>query len=152
LSKKPSFITRVKRKIIFYLVLIAVVYGFYYALWGQFVYTITAYCNCPICINVPEYRDGKFASGKKLYWGAVAADPKVHFGSKVELVPTWPQDWLAAMVFLNGRRNFTVEDRGGLIKGKDIDIFIPDSMGGHPVAKKWGVRRMRIKINGEWAK
>jgi 3D (Asp-Asp-Asp) domain-containing protein len=152
LSKKhPSFLTRVKRKFVSYLVFTALVYGAYYALWGQHVYKITAYCNCPICINVPEYRDNKFASGKKLYWGAVAADPKVKFNSKVELIPTWPQDWLAALYLLKGRRNFTVEDRGGLIKGKDIDIYIPDSMGGHQTARNWGVRRMRIKINGEWA-
>lgn len=152
MSKRLSFIARVKRRIIFYLVLIAVGYGFYYVLWGQYVYTITAYCNCPVCINVPEYRDGKFASGRKLYWGAVAADPRVKFGSGVELIPHWPHDWIATLALLKGRRNFTVEDRGGLIKGRDIDVFIPDSMGGHKTARQWGVRRMRVKINGEWAK
>jgi len=66
-------------------------------------------------------------------------------------VPLWPQDWGKVMTLLRGRRKFTVEDRGGKIKGKHIDLFIPDSMGGHQTARKWGVRRIRIKLNGEWA-
>jgi len=112
---------------------------------------VTAYCNCPICINIPKYHDSQFASGKKIYWGGIAADPSVRFGSKVELAPHWPQDWAAIAGLLKGRRNFRVEDRGGKIKGKHIDLFIPDSMGGHKTALRWGVRRMRLKINGEWA-
>jgi len=151
LGKKPSFLTRIKRAIFLYAVFTFIAYGVYYQYWGRYVYKITAYCNCPICINIPEYRDGKFANGKKIYWGGVAADPKVKFGSKVELVPTWPQDWMATFALLNGRRKFIVEDRGGMIKGRDIDVFIPDSMGGHQRARQWGARRMRIKINGEWA-
>ena len=113
---------------------------------------MTAYCNCPICINVKKYQDNQFASGRPIYWGGIAADPSIPFGSKVELAPHWPQDWLADQVILQGRRNFTVEDRGGKIKGRHIDLFIPDSLGAHSMARKWGVRRMRIKINGKWAK
>ena len=151
MSKKPPFVIRVKRAIILYAIFTFILYGVYYECWGKYVYKITAYCNCPICINIPKYRDDKFASGKKIYWGGVAADPKVKFGSNVELVPTWPQDWVATRNVLKSRRKFTVEDRGGLIKGRDIDVFIPDSMGGHKTARQWGVRRMRIKINGKWA-
>jgi len=112
---------------------------------------ITAYCNCPICINVKKYHDGRFASGKKVYWGALAADPSIPFRTKVELMPLWPQDWAVIFTRLKGRRNFKVEDRGGKIKGKHIDLFIPDSLGGHKAARRWGARRMRLKINGEWA-
>ncbi|MBI4431548.1 MAG: 3D domain-containing protein [Candidatus Omnitrophica bacterium] len=115
------------------------------------MYTVTAYCNCPICINVPAYRDGKFASGKKLYWGAVAADPSVPFGAKVELVPHSPLDLFDIFFLLRGRFNYRVEDRGGKIKGRDIDIYIPESLGGHKLALQWGRRHMRIKINGELA-
>ena len=112
---------------------------------------VTAYCNCPICINVKKYQDSRFASNKPIYWGGLAADSTVPFGAQVELVPHWPQDWYAISKLLNGKRNFRVEDRGGKIKGKHIDLFISDSMGGHQAARRWGVRRMRIKINGELA-
>ena len=109
---------------------------------------MTAYCNCPICINVEKHRDGKFASGRPVYWGGAASDPGVSFGSKLELMPHLPQDWLAVFTALRGRRDFRVEDRGGKITGRHIDLFIPDDLGGHKTAIAWGVRRMRIKLNG----
>ena len=62
-----------------------------------------------------------------------------------------PQDAAAVMTLLNGRFNFTAADRGGKIKGRHIDLFIPDKLGGHKTARKWGVRRMRIKLNGKLA-
>ena len=148
---KSSFSKRLKRTIFAYALFTFLAYTAYYEFWGKHVYLVTAYCNCPICINVPQYRDNKFASGKKLYWGAAAADSKVKFGSKIELVPLWPQDWFAEQKVLKGRNKFTVEDRGGKIKGKHIDLFIPDSMGGHKAALHWGARRMRLKINGKFA-
>lgn len=140
-----------KQRVYSYLLLAFLVWGIYYFGWGRHLYTVTAYCGCPICINVPEYRDGKFASGKKIYWGGVAADPKVPFGTRVELFPLSPKNLGAMISLLKGRRRFVVEDRGGLIKGRDIDIFIPDSMGGHKTAKKWGVRKMRVFMNGRLA-
>jgi 3D (Asp-Asp-Asp) domain-containing protein len=131
-----------------------VVFGFalYHQLWGRYLYLVTAYCDCPICINVPAYRDGRFANGKEVYWGGAAADPKVKFGSRIELMPQWPRDWKAVRSILKGRRRFVVEDRGSKIKGRHIDLFIPDRLGGHQAAKRWGARRMRIKINKEWAR
>ena len=99
-----------------------------------------------------KYQDHHFASGKNVYWGGIAADPKIRFKSKVELLPQWPQDWLAVLMILGGRRRFVVEDRGGKIKGRHVDLFIPDSLGGHEMARHWGVRKMRIKVNGELAK
>lgn len=129
-----------------------VIWGIYYISWGRHLYLVTAYCNCPICVNVKKFqRDNQFASGRKLYWGAIAADPSIRFRTKVELVPLWPQDWGTIFFMFQGKRNFIVEDRGGKIKSRHIDVFIPDSMGGHKTARNWGVRRMRIKINGEWA-
>ncbi len=139
------------RAILAYAFLTIALWSIYYAFWGRHLYTITAYDNCPICINIAKYYDGKFADGKPIYWGGIAADPSVRFGTKIELVPLWLQDWGAVSKLLHGRRNFRVEDRGGKIKGKHLDVFIPDSFGGHKTALKWGVRRMRIKINGEWA-
>ncbi len=123
----------------------------YHQLWGRHLYLVTAYCDCPVCINVPAYRDGKFASGKKVYWGAAAADLAVPFGSDIELVPVSPVNVFTVKRILRGRTEFKTEDRGGKIKGRHIDIFIPDFLGGHQTALRWGVRKMRIKLNGEWA-
>ncbi|OGW86384.1 MAG: hypothetical protein A3C35_07905 [Omnitrophica bacterium RIFCSPHIGHO2_02_FULL_46_11] len=146
-----SFISQIKKWILIYGLSTILIWTIYYQTWGKHLYLITAYCNCPICINVKKYHDGRFASGKKVYWGALAADPSIPFRTKVELMPLWPQDWAVIFTRLKGRRNFKVEDRGGKIKGKHIDLFIPDSLGGHKAARRWGARRMRLKINGEWA-
>lgn len=138
---------RVTTRIILILILIAVAWKAYDVLWLRHRYLITAYCDCPICVNVPEFRDGKFASQRPVYWGGVAADKSVPFGSSVELVPFTLRDWFAVWSYLGDRRQFTVEDRGGKIHGRHIDIFFPQSMGGHEKATHWGVRRMRVKIN-----
>lgn len=123
----------------------------HYFFWARHEYLITAYCNCSICVNIKEFHDGKFANGKPVYWGGVAADKSIPFGSEIELVPETPSDWFSVYRFFAGRRRFTVEDRGGKIRGRHIDIFFPDSRGGHQTALRWGVRHMRIKINGQWA-
>ena len=142
---------RTKRKILTYAFLFFFAWGIYYELWGKHLYVVTAYCNCPICINVKEYQDGRFASGRRIYWGAVATDSKIPFGTDMKLVPLLPQDWFAVAFFLKGKRDFVVEDRGGKVRGKHIDLFISDSLGGHQTAKNWGRRKMRLKVNGEWA-
>ena len=142
--------SRLTSKLLAYGILVAFLWSLYYSLWGKHVYLVTAYCGCPICINVPKYqKDTQFASGKHVYWGGAAADPKVPFGTQIELVALWPQDWFAISATLKGRRDFVVEDRGGKIKGRHIDLFIPDSLGGHQTALNWGVRRMRLRMNGK---
>ena len=143
-----GIIKRLQLKVIRIAVFIFMVWVSYQYFWGRHLYTITAYCNCPICIDIASYRDGKFASGKKIYWGGVAADPSVPMGAKVDLVPQTPRDLMDIFTLLHGRFHYRVEDRGGKIKGRDIDIYIPDSRGGHKQALKWGKRKMRIKING----
>ena len=135
-------------RIVFIAVLLSGMWKAYDVLWLRHRYLITAYCDCPICINVAEFRDGKFASMHPVYWGGVAADKSIPFGSSVELVPFTVRDWFAVRNFLGNRRDFTVEDRGGKIHGRHIDIFFPGSQGGHQAAVQWGVRRMRVKING----
>lgn len=136
-------------KIILILVLVASAWRAYDVLWLRHRYLITAYCDCPVCINVPEFRDGKFASQRPIYWGGVAADKSIPFGADIELVPFTVRDWFAVWFYLGGRRNFKVEDRGGKIHGRHIDIFFPQSLGGHEMAVHWGVRRMRVRINGQ---
>lgn len=135
-------------KIVFILILIAGALKAYDVLWLRHRCLITAYCDCPICVNVPAFRDGKFASQHPVYWGGVAADKSIPLGSSVELIPVTVPDWVCVWFYLGGRRHFTVEDRGGKIHGRHIDIFFPQSRGGHKTAVHWGVRRMRVKING----
>lgn len=142
---------RLQKKITRIALYLFIAWAAYQFFWARHFYAVTAYCNCPICINVPAYRDDQFASGKKVYWGAVAADPSVPFGAKVELVPQSPLDILDVFFLLKGRFNYRVEDRGGKIKGRDIDIYIPQSIGGHKQALRWGRRHMRVKINGKLA-
>lgn len=145
-------LNRLRKKIVRYALLIFIVWAFYQIFWARYFYIVTAYCNCPICVNVPEYLDNQFASGKKIYWGGAAADPKVPFGARIELVPQSPKDIWDVLTLLRGRFKYRVEDRGGKIQGRHIDLYIPKSLGGHKKALKWGKKRMRIKINGELAK
>jgi len=135
-------------QLVWILILAALVWKAYDFFWARHRYLITAYCDCPICINVEDFRDGKFASGHQVYWGGVAADKAVPFGSDVELVPAMPGDWLAVRNLMDNRRHFTVEDRGGKIHGRHLDVFFPQSRGGHQAALRWGVRRMRVRIDG----
>ena len=148
---RKSLLKRFKRRLLTGAVICFMLSFSYYWFWGRFLYRVTAYCNCPICINVSKYQDSQFASGKSIHWGGVAADRQIAFGSDIELLPQWPQDWFAVHHTLRNRRHFVVEDRGGKIKGRAIDIFIPDQFGGHQTALEWGVRRMRIKVNGKLA-
>lgn len=142
---------KLKRTLLTLVLLGGVLSAAYYYFWGRYTYLVTAYCNCPICINVKAFHDGRFANGKKIYWGGIAADPKIPFGTNIELVPVMPQDLFAVSKILKGRKQFQVTDRGGKIKARHVDLFIPKSMGGHPAAKRWGARRMRLRINGKLA-
>ena len=69
-------------------------------------YRITYYCNCPICCDKWSTTT---ASGATTVEGVTcAADPSIPFGTKL---------------LINGHV-YTVQDRGGAIKGKHIDIYI----------------------------
>lgn len=68
-------------------------------------YTLTAYCACAKCCGKTN---GITASGKKAVSGhTVAAPSNFPFGTKLEI---------------NGKI-YTVEDRGGAIQGKRLDIY-----------------------------
>jgi 3D (Asp-Asp-Asp) domain-containing protein len=60
------------------------------------------------CDNTPFIT----ASGKKVFWGVIAADKKYQFGTNI-YIPYF-------------RKIFIVLDRGGKIKGNHIDIWMPD--------------------------
>ena len=86
-------------------------------------YKLTAYCACKKCCGKT---DGITASGVKAVEGiTVAADTRVlPFGTKV---------------LIDGHE-YTVQDKGGAIKGNKIDIYFED----HMTAKKFGVQYKEV--------
>ena len=91
---------------------------------GSQVYKITAYCSCAKCCGKAT---GRTAMGTRATAGrTVAASAKFAFGTKLNI---------------NGHV-YTVEDRGGAIKGNKIDIFVNS----HAEALAWGVRYLPVSV------
>ena len=91
---------------------------------GSQVYKITAYCPCAKCCGKAT---GRTAMGTRATAGrTVAASGKFAFGTKLNI---------------NGHV-YTVEDRGGAIKGNKIDIFVNS----HAEALAWGVRYLPVSV------
>ena len=89
------------------------------------IYKVTAYCPCSKCCG--KYASGYTAAGTKATAGrTVAASSKFAFGTKLNI---------------NGKV-YTVEDRGGAIKGNRIDIFVSS----HAEALKWGVKYLPVSV------
>ena len=87
-------------------------------------YKITAYCSCSKCCGKTT---GRTASGTQATAGrTVAAPAKFAFGTQLNI----------------GGNIYTVEDRGGAIKGNRIDIYV-DS---HSAALQWGVRYLPVSV------
>lgn len=87
------------------------------------VYKVTAYCSCCECCGKC---DGITASGTAATEGrTIAADTSIlPFGSQV---------------VINGHE-YTVEDRGGSVKGNTIDIY----MDSHEAAVEFGVQYIEV--------
>ena len=91
---------------------------------GGKTYKITAYCPCSKCCGKST---GRTASGTKATEGrTVAAPSNFAFGTKLNI----------------GGHVYTVEDRGGAIKGNKIDIFVSS----HQEALQWGVRYLTVSV------
>lgn len=87
-------------------------------------YKITAYCSCSKCCGKST---GRTASGTQATAGrTVAAPAKFAFGTKLNI----------------GGNVYTVEDRGGAIKGNRIDIYVSS----HSAALQWGVRYLPVSV------
>lgn len=85
-------------------------------------YKITAYCGCAKCCGKT---DGITASGTHVTAGrTIAAPPEIPFGTKL---------------MINGHI-YTVEDRGGAIKGNRIDIYFES----HEEAERFGVQYIEV--------
>lgn len=87
-------------------------------------YKITAYCGCSKCCGKS---DCITASGTKATQGRTVAAPKtLPFGTKLNI----------------GGKIYTVEDRGGAIKGNRIDVYFNS----HSEALKFGVKYLDVYI------
>lgn len=106
-------------------------------LWSLGEFKITAYCPCEKCCGYwatvrPTDENGEpivyTASGKIAAQGVtVAADTSIlPFGT----------------VIVIGEHEYTVQDRGGMVKGNHVDIYF-DS---HEAAKEWGTQYMEIFV------
>ena len=87
-------------------------------------YKITAYCSCSKCCGKTT---GRTASGTQATAGrTVAAPSKFAFGTKLNI----------------GGHIYTVEVRGGAIKGNRIDIYVSS----HSAALQWGVKYLPVSV------
>lgn len=104
-------------------------------LWSLGEYKLTAYCSCEKCCG---------------YWATVRpvdgeGNPIVHTadGSVAKHGVTVAADTdilpFGTVLVIDGNE-YTVQDRGGAVKGKHIDIYF-DS---HEAAKEFGVKHMEI--------
>lgn len=90
-------------------------------------------------MSATAYSSGvKTASGKTVKpFHTIAAPRDIPFGTKV-YIPELVQYWKKRGVEISGI--FTVEDRGGAIKGNKIDVY----MTSESVARNWGVRNVTV--------
>ena len=92
--------------------------------YGEYLgtFTVTAYCPCKKCCGKTN---GKTASGKIATANhTVAASKQFAFGTQLVI----------------GGKVYTVEDRGGAIKGNRIDIFFAS----HKAALQFGRKKMKV--------
>ena len=88
------------------------------------IFKVTAYCSCAKCCGKTT---GITASGTKATAGrTVAASGQFAFGTKL---------------IINGQE-YTVEDRGGAIRGNRIDVY----MNSHAEALAWGVKYLPVQV------
>ena len=94
------------------------------AVIGGETYKITAYCSCSKCCGKTT---GRTASGTQATAGrTVAAPSKFAFGTKLNI----------------GGHIYTVEDRGGAIKGNRIDVYVNS----HSAALQRGVKYLPVSL------
>lgn len=89
------------------------------------IFKVTAYCSCSKCCG--KWANGITAMGTTAKAGrTVAASSQFSFGTKL---------------LINGKV-YTVEDRGGAIKGNRIDMYVNS----HKEALRWGVKYLPVKV------
>ncbi len=96
------------------------------------IFTATAYCSCKKCCDKDPSNKwyGITASGRKAGWGTVAVDRRlIELGSRLR-IEGFPDTV------------FRVDDVGGAIKGKRIDLWFPS----HRKALEFGRQKLVVKL------
>jgi 3D (Asp-Asp-Asp) domain-containing protein len=98
--------------------------------WRNVRMRVTAYCACRRCCG--RHSNGRTASNHRIRRGDVfvAADKMYRFGTEM------------AIPGYNNAKVVKVLDRGRVIKGNRLDVFIPS----HKRARKWGVRYLDVQV------
>lgn len=93
-------------------------------------YTVSFYCDCPICTKTAK--GSKTASGVKPKEGiTIACDGEILK--------------MGDIVYIESVGVRVCEDKGSVIKGNRIDVYIDD----HDIANKMGIRKVNVyKIGG----
>jgi len=86
------------------------------------LWRVSAYCPCARCCG--KFSDGITASGTRADHPLVAAPPEIPFGTWMQIPGYADGAWVQ------------VEDRGGAIKGRKLDLLFTT----HSDALEWGVK------------
>ena len=102
------------------------------------VWRVTGYCLCSRCCGIWSTKGVNSknqritASGKPAKGLIIAAPPIIPFGTRLSIP---------------GYGVASVEDRGGAIKGRRLDVLFTDKDGvsGHQRALNWGVQHLEVR-------
>lgn len=111
------------------------------------VMEVTGYCDCGICcswerswfgLGPPVISAGP-NKGKPKQVGVTASGGKTRPGTIAADTSVLP---FGTIVYVPGYGYGRVEDRGGAIKGKRLDLWFSS----HEKAKQWGRKRISVKV------
>lgn len=108
--------------------------------------TVTGYCDCGTCcgwtrswfgFGPPVYASGPL-KGRRKQVGITATGTRTHHGTVAADPALYP---MGTRLRIPGYGEGTVEDVGGAIKGRHIDLWFPS----HEEAVAWGVQRIKVE-------
>lgn len=106
---------------------------------------VTAYCPCGTCCNWkrnwygrPVYASGPL-KGKPKKVGVTASGTRAHKGTIAADTRLFP---FGTIMEIPGYGYGQVEDRGGAIAGRHIDVYFSS----HEQALEWGRKRLRVRV------
>ena len=111
---------------------------------------VTGYCNCGKCcgwrrswfgFGPPVYDYGP-QKGKPKAVGVTYSGTRAHHGTIAADLSVYP---IGTKLVVPGYGEGVVEDVGGAIKGRHIDIWFPS----HREARRWGAQRLDVIRKGE---
>lgn len=103
--------------------------------------TATGYCNCQICCDWKYTWYGRpvTKSGRPKKIGLTASGTRARHGTIAADTSLYP---MGTIIEIPGYGFGRVEDRGGAIKNKHIDLWFRR----HADAKKWGKKTVKVKV------